>query len=106
VDVVIPNPVPPSPAPVTNGTIEPEPANGAKPARVKCTTWKVVGAQLAAEVHYYQKDGKVDWYHLTGAAGKLGYHEINDQNVDEVLRDLRQYAVDNAALAAQDAETA
>lgn len=80
------------------------PAPQAKPARVKCSTWNVRGKAFAAEVPYYQKDGNVDWPHLTGAAGKLGYQEINDSNLAEVLDALRQYAADHAALKAEEAQ--
>ena len=87
-------------APATNG-------KGTKPASIKANGWKAAGIALAAELPYYQDaNGKPDWFHMTGAAGKLGYAEITDQNLDEVVVDLRQYAIDNAALAAQDAETA
>ena len=70
----------------------------AKAASVRCAGWGDAAKALAAEVPYYQKAGQVDFYHLTGAAAKLGHEEINDGNLADVLADLRQYAIDQQAM--------
>lgn len=63
--------------------------------RVRSTDWTNAANALATEEPYYQKAGATDWYHLTGAAFKLGYQTITDDNLVEVIAALREYATIN-----------
>jgi len=69
-------------------------ANGkSKPASIKSQSWADYGKALAATTPYYQnKDGAPDWFHMTGAAGKLGIEAITDENLEQVIDALRTYA--------------
>lgn len=90
----------PKPAPKPNGNDKP------KRASVRTSNWTQAATTLAAEVPHYQENGQTNFHHLTGAAAKLGYNEITDQNLDEVLEALRGYALDQHALqAAESAES-
>jgi len=83
---------PPEPEP------EPEPETNGKAASVKTQNWTEAGKALANATPYFQnKDGTPNWYHLVGAAGKLGFKSITDQNLDDVLDALRSYAAENQA---------
>ncbi len=55
--------------------------------------WTAASEKLAAEYPYYQTaDGNADLPHILGAAGKLGWLKINDDNVRQVIADLEGYA--------------
>lgn len=75
-----------------------------KVASVRSSGWKEAAIALSMEEPYYRKEGKTDWYHLTGAAGKLGYQTITDDNLTEVIAALREYAEINQAAQGDDAE--
>lgn len=106
-----PAPAPaPKPAP-TNGDTKPAaapaPAQRINTAAVKCgAAWKEAALALAHEVPYYTKAGQVDWFHLTGAAHKLGYAEITDANLQDVIAALRDYAAANTEQASADEQAA
>jgi len=68
---------------------------GHKYAHVKSIAWFERAKALAARAPYYQdKNGQPNLYHLAGAALKCGYQEITDENLDAVLRDLEQHAIE------------
>ena len=74
---------------------DPEPADNGdnKPAKIQTTKWAESGKALAAAEPYYQdKNGAPDWFHMTGAAGKLGFNPVTDDNLDLALDAMRTYA--------------
>lgn len=67
-----------------------------KGATVRTNRWQQAAADLAVMVDYYQdKAGKPDYHHMTGAALKVGYPEINEANLDEVIAAIADYATAN-----------
>lgn len=105
-------PVKPKPAP-TNG--DTKPAAATAPARPKlnsasvsnCPGWKLAAVDLVKETgDYYRKNELVDWFHLLGAAHKLGYSEITDANLRDVIAALRDYAAANTEQASADEQAA
>ena len=71
-----------------------------KPAAIQTGEWGTGAAALAARCPYYQKDGKPSFYHMLGAAGKLGFTVVNDANLGAVLNHLEEYAEGQARQAA------
>lgn len=71
---------------------EPATIRKAKGAQVKTQNWAASFTSLKEDIGYY-KNG----YHATGAAWKMGYQEITDDNLADVLDALRQYAQDQQA---------
>jgi hypothetical protein len=77
-----------------------------KLATVKTKQWTQAATDFAASEPYYQANGKTDFYHMIGAAAKVGYTEITDDNLAEVLVALRTYAQEQAQLKAIDGKAA
>lgn len=72
-----------------------------KSATVRSGGFNAAAVDLAARLPYYQnKQGGADFYHLTGAAAKLGHAEITDENLAQVLRELEDYAAQAVKAAA------
>lgn len=93
----------PRPEPTPAEKVIGHPANGDKPAwyrgeptgkqaTVSGGLWQVEAPALAQEVAYYQKNGRPDFYHMCGAAGKCGIAVIDDANVQDVIAALKAYA--------------
>jgi len=60
---------------------------------VKGGGWTSAATQLSEKEPYYQTaNGSPDFFHMLGAAGKMGYLEINDANLADVIADLEGYA--------------
>lgn len=60
---------------------------------VKGGGWTSAATQLSEKEPYYQAaNGSPDFFHMLGAAGKIGYLEINDANLADVIADLEGYA--------------
>ena len=83
--------------PVLNGLAGNSPTmrdNGKhKPAKTSgCKGWTEAAKALAQRVPYYQKGDKPDFYHMTGAVGKLGFEAITDANLADVIAKLEEYA--------------
>lgn len=67
-----------------------------KPAVIKAQDWKAVADELAERVpHYRNPKGTANYYHMLGAAGKVGFAEITDNNIVEVVLALEEYAAAN-----------
>lgn len=80
-------------APSSAGQSKATNGNGAARARVQSRAWAARVDQLARECPYYQNaQGKADPYHMTGAAAKCGFQTITDENLDEVITALVEYA--------------
>lgn len=65
-------------------------ANG-KSVVIKTGKWKAALEELGA-LPYYQKNGGVDTWHILGAAAKLNYTEITDDNIAAVIAQLKAHA--------------
>jgi len=62
-------------------------------AAIKTGKWVGASVALAEAVPYYQdRHGAPDGWHMAGAAKKLGHSEITDDNLDEVIDALTDYA--------------
>ena len=87
------------------GTQE-QPASQQK-AVVKAGRWNKAARELVEEVGHYtlDADGAPNWNHLTAAALSLGYPEITDENLEEVIEGLEMYAEDAQAQARENEGT-
>lgn len=66
-----------------------------KKCTIKTAAWAGMLTRLQAKTAYFNgKDGAVNGYHATGAAAKCGYSEVTDDNLEHVLNDLVQYAIE------------
>ena len=71
------------------------PKKGA-PASVQTPAWQAAITELADECGYYMKDDNPNTFRMVGAAGKLGYTEITDANIGEVVAALKKYAAEQS----------
>jgi hypothetical protein len=89
------------PAPADRPAAEPARTNGsAKRADVRCAEWTEAARGLAADVPFYQRDGRPDWYRLTAAAARLGYEVISTENLGEVITALERFGLQQGGQAA------
>ena len=64
-----------------------------KTAKILTSKWKEGADALAVRCpHYQNKTGKANPFHMANTAGKLGYAEVTDDNLGEVLNALEDYA--------------
>jgi hypothetical protein len=57
--------------------------------------WNDTVAFLASEIEFYRyPNGEPNRYRIVLSAGQMGYSEINGDNLDSVLQDLRQHATE------------
>lgn len=66
-------------------------------ATVKTSEWAGASVKLAEDWPHYQKNGAANGYHMTTAAQSLGYPEITDDNLAEVVAALEKHAADKQA---------
>lgn len=79
--------------------------NGSKWAAVKTEHWQPAAEALAAELEYYRNaNGSCNIFHMNKAALKLGYPEITDANLDDVIAALTEHAQAEEALEAEDGQ--
>lgn len=77
-------------------------ASGKVPARpqqkladIRTAAWRGKAGQLGTRIPRYQtKDGAIDFPHMSAAALHLGYGQITDANLAEVLVALEQHALE------------
>jgi hypothetical protein len=73
--------------------VQQPPRTGKKAASVQTPAWRDAADALAVEVPYYQDStGHPSYYHMLGAAVKLGFEAVTPANLSEVIAALRQYA--------------
>lgn len=77
-----------------------KPSNGtaqAKQATIKTSQFPAMIVKLQESTAYYNdaKTGKANNFHVLKSAAKIGYAEITAENIENVLRDLIQHAVEN-----------
>jgi len=66
---------------------------GKRPPVKKGVNWVQAATELACRYPYYQNtEGQPDWFCLLETAGKLGWLQINGENLDQVLQELEAYA--------------
>jgi hypothetical protein len=78
----------------------PKTTNGAnvKRAVIKTPNFPKMLADLQAKTAYYNdKDGEINGWHVTASVAKIGYTEITDDNMAQVLADLVQHAQEQTA---------
>jgi hypothetical protein len=86
---------------------KPPPSTDERPAnqilaRIQAEGWNEAATELVAEIGYYtNSDGEPNWRHLCGAAYKMGYPDVTDTNLNDVIEALGMYAEDQQALAAE-----
>jgi hypothetical protein len=78
---------------------------GQKRAKVQTAAWGQAAQGLVKEMDQYTtKDGHPNYQRMTEAAFAMGYPEIRDDNLQEVIEAVGLYAKDQQALAAAEAE--
>lgn len=103
-----PEPVaPPVPALASNGNGHGEVESAGKIPDIKTRRWQAAIKAFADRHPKYQgARGKPNGFHIGGRVGKLGFTEVTDANLDEVMAALEQHAAEAESETAREVEDA